>query len=53
MCGHVTVGTNDMNPARDFYRPDPRPRHHSNDFGAYVRDPDDTKLQAVCHRVEG
>lgn len=33
--------------------PGPRPHYHKNDYGAYVRDPDGNKLQAVCHRAEG
>ena len=31
--------------------PGPRPHYHPNYYGAYVRDPDGNKLQAVCHRV--
>lgn len=30
--------------------PGPRPHYHPNYYGAYVRDPDGNKLQAVCHR---
>lgn len=30
-----------------------RPRYHSNYYGAYVRDPDGNKLQAVCHSAKG
>lgn len=30
-----------------------RPQYHPNYYGAYVRDPDGNKLQAVCHRKEG
>lgn len=30
--------------------PGPRPHYHANYYGAYVRDPDGNKLQAVCHR---
>lgn len=26
-----------------------RPHYHPNYYGAYVRDPEDNKLQAVCH----
>ena len=33
--------------------PGPRPHYHKNYYGAYVRDPDGNKLQAVCHRAEG
>lgn len=32
--------------------PGPRPHYHKNYYGAYVRDPDGNKLQAVCHRAE-
>ena len=30
-----------------------RPHYHPNYYGAYVRDPDGNKLQAVCHSGEG
>jgi catechol 2,3-dioxygenase-like lactoylglutathione lyase family enzyme len=30
-----------------------RPYYHPNYYGAYVRDPDGNKLQAVCHRAAG
>lgn len=30
--------------------PGPRPYYHPNYYGAYVRDLDGNKLQAVCHR---
>ena len=30
-----------------------RPHYHENYYGAYVRDPDGNKLQAVCHHGEG
>ena len=33
--------------------PGPRPHYHANSYGAYVRDPDGTKLQAVCHSANG
>lgn len=33
--------------------PGPRPQYHANYYGAYVRDPDGNKLQAVCHRSAG
>nr|WP_070961650.1 VOC family protein [Hyphomonas sp. Mor2] len=32
--------------------PGPRPHYHPNYYGAYVRDPDGNKLQAVCHSGE-
>jgi catechol 2,3-dioxygenase-like lactoylglutathione lyase family enzyme len=28
-----------------------RPHYHPNYYGAYVRDPDGNKIQAVCHRA--
>ncbi len=33
--------------------PGPRPHYHPNYYGAYVRDPDGNKLQAVCHSRKG
>lgn len=33
--------------------PGPRPHYHPNYYGAYVRDPDGNKLQAVCHSAHG
>ena len=30
-----------------------RPHYHPGYYGAYVRDPDGNKLQAVCHSSEG
>ncbi len=33
----------------DEGRPGLRPAYHENYYGAYVRDPDGNKLQAVCH----
>ena len=30
-----------------------RPHYHPNYYGAYVRDPDGNKLQAVCHSKRG
>jgi catechol 2,3-dioxygenase-like lactoylglutathione lyase family enzyme len=30
-----------------------RPHYHPNYYGAYVRDPDGNKLQAVCHSSHG
>ena len=30
-----------------------RPHYHPNYYGAYVRDPDGNKLQAVCHSPKG
>ena len=30
--------------------PGSRPHYHPNYYGAYVRDPDGNKIQAVCHR---
>jgi catechol 2,3-dioxygenase-like lactoylglutathione lyase family enzyme len=36
----------------DEGKPDLRPHYHENYYGAYVRDRDGNKLQAVCHRAE-
>lgn len=33
----------------DAGAPGPRPHYHPNYYGAYVRDPEGNKLQAVCH----
>ncbi|MEP3889455.1 MAG: VOC family protein [Hellea sp.] len=30
-----------------------RPQYHKNYYGAYVRDPDGNKIQAVCHSSKG
>ena len=30
-----------------------RPHYHPNYYGAYVRDPEGNKLQAVCHSKDG
>ena len=30
-----------------------RPHYHPNYYGAYVRDPEGNKLQAVCHSAKG
>lgn len=30
-----------------------RPHYHKNYYGAYVRDPDGNKIQAVCHSSKG
>ncbi len=38
------------NGGSDEGAPGPRPHYHPNYYGAYVRDPDGNKLQAVCHR---
>jgi len=37
---------------RDEGAPGPRPHYSENYYGAYVRDPDGNKLQAVCHHPE-
>jgi catechol 2,3-dioxygenase-like lactoylglutathione lyase family enzyme len=41
------------NGGADEGAPGPRPHYHKNYYGAYVRDPDGNKLQAVCHRAAG
>ena len=33
--------------------PGPRPHYHPNYYGAYVRDPEGNKIQAVCHSKNG
>ena len=38
------------NGGTDAGAPGPRPHYHAHYYGAYVRDPDGNKLQAVCHR---
>jgi catechol 2,3-dioxygenase-like lactoylglutathione lyase family enzyme len=38
---------------RDNGAPGLRPQYHPNYYGAYVRDPDGNKIQAVCHRKDG
>jgi catechol 2,3-dioxygenase-like lactoylglutathione lyase family enzyme len=38
------------NGGREEGAPGPRPQYHQHYYGAYVRDPDGNKLQAVCHR---
>ena len=37
----------------DEGEPGLRPHYHPNYYGAYVRDPDGNKLQAVCHSANG
>jgi len=37
----------------DEGKPGLRPHYHPNYYGAYVRDPDGNKIQAVCHRKQG
>lgn len=39
------------NGGSDEGAPGLRPHYHPNYYGAYVRDPDGNKLQAVCHRA--
>ena len=41
------------NGGSDEGAPGPRPQYHPNYYGAYVRDPDGNKLQAVCHSPSG
>ena len=40
------------NGGSDEGAPGLRPHYHPNYYGAYVRDPDGNKIQAVCHRSE-
>ncbi len=37
----------------DEGKPGLRPHYHPNYYGAYVRDLDGNKIQAVCHRSQG
>ncbi len=39
------------NGGSDEGAPGLRPHYHPNYYGAYVRDPEGNKLQAVCHRA--
>jgi catechol 2,3-dioxygenase-like lactoylglutathione lyase family enzyme len=41
------------NGGSDEGAPGLRLQYHPNYYGAYVRDPDGNKLQAVCHRKDG
>lgn len=41
------------NGGSDEGAPGLRPHYHPNYYGAYVRDPDGNKLQAVCHSSHG
>lgn len=41
------------NGGSDEGAPGPRPHYHPNCYGAYARDPDGNKLQAVCHASRG
>jgi len=41
------------NGGKDEGKPGLRPHYHANYYGAYVRDPDGNKLQAVCHSSKG
>lgn len=41
------------NGGTDEGAPGLRPHYHPNYYGAYVRDPDGNKLQAVCHSSKG
>lgn len=41
------------NGGTDEGAPGLRTYYHPNYYGAYVRDPDGNKLQAVCHRAAG
>lgn len=41
------------NDAADEGAPGLRAHYHPNYYGAYFRDPDGAKLQAVCHSAKG
>jgi catechol 2,3-dioxygenase-like lactoylglutathione lyase family enzyme len=36
---------------RDNGAPGPRPQYHPRYYGAFVLDPDDNNVEAVCHRA--
>ena len=38
--------------ARDNGAPGLRPHYHEHYYGAFVLDPDDNNIEAVCHRPE-
>ena len=42
-----------QNGGSDEGPPGLRPHYHPDYYGAYVRDPDGNKIQAVCHRKDG
>ncbi|MEO0884091.1 MAG: VOC family protein, partial [Pseudomonadota bacterium] len=62
---HVAFLATSRNVVDDFYNaaletggtdegpPGLRTHYHPNYYGAYVRDPDGNKLQAVCHSSKG
>lgn len=62
---HIAFQTNDRSAVDAFYKaaldhggkdegaPGLRPHYHANYYGAYIRDPDGNKLQAVCHTQSG
>lgn len=54
MFSHVMLGSHDVAAAREFYEgaPGPRPQYSETYYGAYVRDLDGHKIQAVCHAAE-
>jgi catechol 2,3-dioxygenase-like lactoylglutathione lyase family enzyme len=37
---------------RDNGAPGPRPQYHPRYYGAFVLDPDDNNVEAVCHQAE-
>ena len=63
--GHVAYLAKTRNQVDDFYAtaislggtdegaPSLRPQYHPNYYGAYVRDPEGNKIQAVCHSKNG
>jgi catechol 2,3-dioxygenase-like lactoylglutathione lyase family enzyme len=57
---HVAFAARDRAMVRDFHAaalrhgsedgpPGPRPGYHANDYGAFVRDPDGNKIEAITH----
>jgi hypothetical protein len=39
--------------ARAAGPPGLRPQYHADYYGAFLRDPDGNRVEAVCHRAEG
>jgi len=57
MFSYITLGVDDFaaaldNGGSDEGAPGLRPHYHPNYYGAYVRDPEGNKLQAVCHSTK-
>jgi len=46
MFSHIALGSDECAPGLRLH-------YHPNYYGAYVRDPEGNKLQAVCHSAKG